>query len=64
MAGNGARTAFIGATVVAGEVPEFGLEDRDAAEQITVRVLLNHTNGMDADALGPTAVRRRDAAKS
>jgi CubicO group peptidase (beta-lactamase class C family) len=34
-------------------VPEFGLRDRDAADAITVRMLLNHTNGIDADGLGP-----------
>jgi CubicO group peptidase (beta-lactamase class C family) len=45
-------------------VPEFSLRDVDAAERITVRMLVNHTNGMDADALRPTAVRGRDAARS
>jgi CubicO group peptidase (beta-lactamase class C family) len=45
-------------------VPEFALSDRDAAERITVRMLVNHTNGIDADALCPWAVRGRDASRS
>jgi CubicO group peptidase (beta-lactamase class C family) len=45
-------------------VPEFTLRDRDAAERITVRMLVNHTNGMDADTLMPSAVRGRDASRS
>jgi CubicO group peptidase (beta-lactamase class C family) len=45
-------------------VPEFTLTDRDAAERITVRMLLNHTNGMDADTLMPSPVRGRDAQRS
>lgn len=44
-------------------VPEFALSDRDAAERITVRMLLNHTNGIDADALCPHSVRGRDASR-
>lgn len=44
-------------------VPEFTLSDKDAAERITVRMLLNHTNGMDADALCPHSVRGRDASR-
>ena len=42
-------------------VPEFTLRDADAAEQVAVRMLLNHTNGIDADALWPSTVRGRDA---
>ena len=49
---------------VAQYVPEFRLRDADAAAQITVRMLLNHTNGIDADALVPSAVRGRDASRS
>jgi CubicO group peptidase (beta-lactamase class C family) len=45
-------------------VPEFTLRDREAAERITVRMLLNHTNGMDATWLNPDGVRGRDANKS
>jgi CubicO group peptidase (beta-lactamase class C family) len=45
-------------------VPEFTLSDKDAAERITVRMLLNHTNGIDADALCPWSVRGRDASRS
>jgi CubicO group peptidase (beta-lactamase class C family) len=45
-------------------VPEFTLRDPDAAERITVRMLLNHTNGIDADTLMPGAVRGRDASRS
>jgi CubicO group peptidase (beta-lactamase class C family) len=44
-------------------VPEFTLSDRDAAERITVRMLVNHTNGIDADALCPGSVRGRDASR-
>src|SRR5262245_50723680 len=42
-------------------VPEFTLSDKDAAERITVRMLVNHTNGIDSDSLCPWAVRGRDA---
>ncbi|GAB3576262.1 hypothetical protein GCM10027445_39990 [Amycolatopsis endophytica] len=45
-------------------VPEFTLADADAAEAITVRMLLNHTNGIDADDLMPASVRGRDATRS
>jgi CubicO group peptidase (beta-lactamase class C family) len=45
-------------------VPEFTLKDRDAADAISIRMLVNHTNGMDADALMPSPVRGRDASKS
>jgi CubicO group peptidase (beta-lactamase class C family) len=45
-------------------LPEFALADPDAAEVITVRMLLNHTNGIDADDLMPAAVRGRDATQS
>ncbi|MFG1905667.1 serine hydrolase domain-containing protein [Kribbella sp. NPDC048928] len=45
-------------------LPEFALADTDAAEVITVRMLLNHTNGIDADDLMPAAVRGRDATRS
>jgi CubicO group peptidase (beta-lactamase class C family) len=43
-------------------LPEFTLADARVAERITVRMLVNHTNGIDADTLGPPAVRGRDAA--
>lgn len=49
---------------VACYVPEFTLRDAEAARAITVRMLLNHTNGIDSDSLCPTAVRGRDASKS
>ena len=45
-------------------VPEFTLSDKDAAERITVRMLVNHTNGIDCDALCPWSVRGRDASRS
>jgi len=45
-------------------VPEFTLNDRDAAERITVRMLLNHTNGIDCDALCPWSVRGREASRA
>ncbi|MDT9598740.1 serine hydrolase domain-containing protein [Sphingosinicella rhizophila] len=45
-------------------VPEFTLNDPDAAARITVRMLVNHTNGIDSDSLCPVAVRGRDASKS
>lgn len=44
-------------------VPEFTLRDAEAAAEITVRMVLNHTNGMDADSLIPDGVRGRDAGK-
>jgi CubicO group peptidase (beta-lactamase class C family) len=44
-------------------VPEFTLSDKDAASRITVRMLVNHTNGIDADALCPAEVRGRDASR-
>jgi CubicO group peptidase (beta-lactamase class C family) len=45
-------------------IPEFKLADADAAEAITVRMLVNHTNGIDADDLMPASVRGRDATRS
>ncbi len=45
-------------------VPEFALSDAEAARRITVRMLINHTNGIDADTLNPSAVRGRDASRS
>lgn len=45
-------------------LPEFAVRDADATTQITVRMLVNHTNGIDADSLMPTEVRGRDAARS
>ena len=45
-------------------IPEFTLADADAADAITVRMLLNHTNGIDADDLMLPAVRGRDATRS
>ena len=45
-------------------VPEFTLSEKDAAERITVRMLINHTNGIDSDSLCPWAVRGRDANRS
>jgi CubicO group peptidase (beta-lactamase class C family) len=45
-------------------VPEFALENADAAAEITIRMLVNHTNGIDADLLMPSGVRGRDALKS
>jgi CubicO group peptidase (beta-lactamase class C family) len=45
-------------------IPEFTLSDRDAASRITVRMLLNHTNGIDAHTLCPWKVRGRDAGRS
>ena len=45
-------------------VPEFTLADSDAAAAITVRMLINHTNGIDSDGLCPTPVRGRDASRS
>jgi CubicO group peptidase (beta-lactamase class C family) len=45
-------------------VPDFPLRDADAAERITVRMLVNHTNGIDAESLLPVAVRGRDATRS
>jgi CubicO group peptidase (beta-lactamase class C family) len=45
-------------------VPEFTLADPDAAAAITVKMLINHTNGIDSDGLCPTPVRGRDASRS
>ncbi len=45
-------------------VPEFSLSDKAAVGRITVRMLVNHTNGIDADGLMPAAVRGRDASRS
>src|SRR5215469_11370045 len=45
-------------------VPEFALSDKDAAAAITVRMLVNHTNGIDSDTLCPWSVRGRDANRS
>ncbi|MDT9598715.1 serine hydrolase domain-containing protein [Sphingosinicella rhizophila] len=44
-------------------LPDFVLSDRDAAERITVRMLVNHTNGIDSDTLCPASVRGRDATR-
>lgn len=45
-------------------VPDLALREPGLAEQITVRMLLNHTNGIDADTLVPSPVRGRDAGRS
>jgi CubicO group peptidase (beta-lactamase class C family) len=45
-------------------VPEFTLRDANAAERISVRMLLNHSNGIDSDTLFPFSVRGRDASRS
>lgn len=45
-------------------IPEFALSDADATDAITVRMLVNHTNGIDADDLMPDGVRGRDASRS
>ncbi|MDT9598722.1 serine hydrolase domain-containing protein [Sphingosinicella rhizophila] len=45
-------------------VPEFTLSDREAAARIKVRMLLNHTNGIDAHTLCPWMVRGREAGRS
>ena len=45
-------------------VPEFALSNKDAAARITVRMLVNHTNGIDSDTLCPWSVRGRDANRS
>ncbi|MBN6038525.1 serine hydrolase [Amycolatopsis sp. 195334CR] len=45
-------------------LPEFTLAEADAADAITVRMLVNHTNGIDADDLMPASVRGRDATRS
>jgi CubicO group peptidase (beta-lactamase class C family) len=45
-------------------VPEFTLRDPDGARQVTVRMLINHTNGIDANWLAPDGVRGRDASRS
>jgi CubicO group peptidase (beta-lactamase class C family) len=45
-------------------VPEFSLRDPDAARHINVRMLVNHTNGIDAGFLAPDGVRGRDASRS
>ena len=45
-------------------LPDFRLATDGLAKQITVRMLLNHSNGLEAHTLAPTAVRGRDAARS
>lgn len=45
-------------------LPEFTLADAAAADAITVRMLVNHTNGIDSDDLMPASVRGRDATLS
>ncbi|SFC56906.1 CubicO group peptidase, beta-lactamase class C family [Nocardioides terrae] len=45
-------------------IPDLRLADTAAADAITVRMLLNHTNGIDADDLMPDGVRGRDASRS
>ena len=42
---------------------DFTLSDKDAAARITVRMLVNHTNGIDAADLCPHSVRGRDASR-
>jgi CubicO group peptidase (beta-lactamase class C family) len=44
-------------------LPDFRLATDGLAKRITLRMLLNHTNGIDADILTPTGVRGRDAAR-
>jgi CubicO group peptidase (beta-lactamase class C family) len=44
-------------------LPDFRLAVDGLAKRISVRMLLNHTNGIDADILTPTGVRGRDAAR-
>ncbi len=51
-------------TTVKAYVPEFDLRDRHAADAITVRMLLNHSNGIDADGLGPVTRPDRTASRS
>jgi len=45
-------------------LPDFKLSDPGAAERITVRRLVNHTNGIDADTLFPTADFGPDAVRT
>ena len=45
-------------------LPDFRLATEGAAKRISVRMLLNHTNGLEAHTLAPTGVRGRDAARS
>lgn len=45
-------------------LPDFRLATDGLAKQITVRMLLNHSNGLEAHTMAPTAVRGRDAARS
>lgn len=45
-------------------LPEFTLARRGHVDALRVRHLVNHTNGIDADALMPSAVKGRDAIKS
>ena len=45
-------------------IPELVLQDADAADAMTVRMLVNHTNGIDADDLMPDGVRGRHASES
>ncbi|WP_158635041.1 serine hydrolase domain-containing protein [Tsukamurella asaccharolytica] len=45
-------------------LPEFGLVDSAAADSITVRMLLNHTNGIDADTFVPASVSGPQAHRS
>ena len=45
-------------------LPDFRLATDGLAKQITVRMLLNHSNGIDADTLTLDGIRGRDAARS
>jgi CubicO group peptidase (beta-lactamase class C family) len=45
-------------------LPDFRLATDGLAKRITVRMLLNHSNGLEAHTMAPTAVRGRDAARS
>lgn len=45
-------------------LPGFRLATDGLAERISVRMLVNHSNGIDADTLMPAAVRGRDAGRS
>lgn len=45
-------------------LPDFRLATEGLATRISVRMLLNHSNGLEAHTLAPTAVRGRDAARS
>ena len=45
-------------------LPDFELNEPGLADRITVRMLVNHTNGIDADSLMPTQEVGRDAVAS